>query len=376
MKHIAILGSTGAVGQQALEVVRTFPARFKVVGLAAHTNHRLLAQQVEEFQPELVSYSEEIAPSPSGALAEKTLVTMEEMAAKPEVDLVVSATVSALVGLPGTLAAIKAGKTVALANKEVMVMAGSLLMEAAKEHGAAIFPVDGALSAIWQCLRGEPGGAKRVSLTVSEGPLAASGPAEATHLRREAVAHPSWRLGRKGRVDSMTLMNVGMQAIEARWLFDIPYDRIEVVAHPEAVVRAMVEFEDGSVKAVFSQPTLHLPLQYALSYPERWYNEGVPSIDLLKVGRLTFHPVDLDHYPCLAQAFEAGRQGGTATAVLNAADEVAVWAFLTQQIGLNEVPKMITSVLRAHQPTPDPTLKEIFSADAWGRKEAPKHTVW
>ena len=374
MKRIVVLGSTGSVGQQTLDVIRAYPDKFKVVGLAARTNQTQLSQQVDEFQPDMVGYSEELAPTPT--LLSRKQVSMEEMAAHPDVDLVVIATVSALAGLSMTLAAIKAGKTVAMANQEVMIMAGPLLVETAKQHNASLLPVHGALSAVWQCLRGEPDPVTRVILTASEGPFVSRAPDVVTRaIRQEARAHPSWRMGKKARVDGMTLMTTGMQAILVNSLFGVPYEKIEVILHPEDVVRAMVEFVDGSVKAVLSQPTLHLTLQYALSYPERWHNEDVSLLDLVKVGQLTFRPLEIREYPCLASALAAGRGGGTAPAVLNAANEVAVLAFLSQQIGLNEVPKVISSVLNAHPVVPNPTLEDIIKADAWAREEAPRHTV-
>lgn len=372
MKRIAVLGSTGAVGQQALQVARAFPDQLKIIGLAAHTNLRLLAEQVEEFRPTLVSYSTDVLAQPTGVLAGYPVMRVEEMAAAPDVDVVVVATVSALAGLPSTLAAISTGKTVALANKEVMVMAGGLVMDAARKYNASLYPVDPALSGVWQCLAGERSPVKRVILTALEAPLKARLPLT-SHTER---VNPGSQVGKKASVDALTLMNVGMQAIEAHWLFDVPYDAIEVVLHPQGFIRAMVEYVDGSVKAVLSQPTLFLPLQYALSYPERWNNRELPSLDLAQIGRLSFKPADGDSYPCLASALEAGRLGGTAPTVLNAANEVAVWSFLTQQIGLREIPEIIARVLSAHQPIATPTLEEIYAADAWARGEAPKHIVW
>ena len=374
MKRIVVLGSTGAVGQQALEVARTFTDQVKIIGLAAHTNHHLLAQQVEEFQPDLVSYAAEMVTPSHGALADRPVVSMELMAAAAEADVVVVATASAIAGLPSTLAAIDAGKTVVLANKEVMVMAGTLIVEAAKQKGAKLYPVDPALSGVWQCLAGETSPIKRVILTASETPLTAR--FTSMEGRRGAAMHGSSQVGKKARIDALTLMSVGMQAIEAHRLFDVPYEAIEVVLHPQGLIRAMVEFVDGSVKAVLSQPTLFPALQYALSYPDRWANADMPSLDLAKIGHLSFHPADEERYPCLASALSAGRTGGTAPTVLNAANEVAVWGFLTQQIGLAEIPRVVASVVGAHQAMQDPTIDDVYAADAWAREEVPKHTVW
>ncbi len=376
MKRIVVLGSTGAVGQQALSVARTFPDQIQVIGLAAHTNHRLLAQQVEEFQPQLVSYSRDVLPDPPDILAARKMMTMEEMATASEADVVVIATVSAPAGLPVTLAAIQAGKTVVLANKEVMVMAGSLIMDAARRQKTALYPVDPALSGIWQALAGEPGSVKRVILTTTGEPMPSRLPLTLHTARTDSVSQPGSQVGKKARIDALTLMNVGMQAIEANRLFDIPYDAIEVLIHPQGLIRAMVEFADGSVKAILTQPTLFLPLQYALSHPQRWSNEELPPMDLAAVGHLSFHAADGETYPCLASALEAGRRGGTAPTVLNAANEMAVWSFLTQQIGLQEIPKLVNRVLSSHQAIAQPTLEDIYAADDWTRDEVQKHAVW
>ncbi|MBI2885946.1 MAG: 1-deoxy-D-xylulose-5-phosphate reductoisomerase [Chloroflexi bacterium] len=369
MRRIAILGSTGLAGQQALEVVRAFPHQLKVAGLAAHTDHPLLAQQVEEFRPDLVCYTGDAAPSTS--LGGKRVATMEEMAVHPAVDLVLSATASGGAGLAAALAALLSGKVLALASLKLTTMAGALLTATAGAHNASILPVHGALSAIWQCLRGEPGSVKRVVLTATEED------ADAQALKEENQTAPlgdsaGRRVGGEARVNDMTMMTLGMQAIAVESFFGIPCEKVEFVIHPAAVVRSLVEFVDGSVKAVLSQPTRHSSLQLALSYPERWSIPEMSSVDLVKVGRLTFHPLDANRYPCLALALEAGKSRGTAPTVLNAANEVAVSAFLSHQIALNEVPQVIGAVLRAHTPVPHPTFRDIVAADAWARNEAGK----
>ena len=376
-----MLGATGSVGQQTLDVVRAFPDRLKVVGLAAHTNHALLYQQIEEFKPSLVSYAMEPVTAP--ALANKKPVSAEEMASHPDVDVVVIATAGALAGLSVTLAAIKAGKSIAMANQEVMLMAGPLLMETARKHHASLLPAHSALNAVWQCLQGEPGPVKRVILTAQEGPFVPRSSEIGTRaMRQEVHKHPSRRMGRKAGVDAATLMSAGMQAILVSTMLGIPHQQVEVFLHPQGVVRTLVEFIDGSVKAVFSPPTHHLTLQYALSYPERWHSSEAPFLDLAEIGRLTFSPPDLAFYPCLASALTAGWMGGTAPTVLNAANEVAVLAYLDRQIGLTEVPEVIASVLHAHsvEDSPKrvvslPSLDDIVQADAWAREEARRQTV-
>ncbi len=374
MKRIAVLGATGSVGLQALEVIRAFPDKFELVGLAAHTNLALLSQLVEEFNPVMVSHAPEPVSAP--AMANRKAVSMEDMASHPDVDAVFIGTVGSLAGLPVTLAAIKAGKSIAMANHEVLLMAGPLLMKAARKHHASLLPVHGALSAVWQCLHGEPGPVKRVILTAQEGPTEPRSSEVGTGvMRQEARSHPSWRMGRKAGVDAKTLMSTGMQAILVSTMFGIPQHQVEVILHPEGVVRALIEYVDGSLKAVFSPPTHHLMLQYALSYPERWHSNEVPFLDLAEIGRLTFSSPDLAGYPCLASALTAGKMGGTAPTALNAADEVAVLAYLGGQIGLNKVPEVIASVLHAHSVVRRPSLDDIVQADAWAREEARRQTV-
>jgi 1-deoxy-D-xylulose-5-phosphate reductoisomerase len=379
MKRLAILGSTGSIGQQTLEVVRAFPDRFQVVGLAAGRNIDSLATQIRQFHPRLVSFAdEETLVSPSLAKAILALVAgchrvpMEEMASHAEVDLVLVAT-SGKAGLSPSLSALKAGKSIALANKEVLVMAGEMITAEATQHGREVLPLDSEHSAIWQCLRGEAGDKEvaRLLLTASGGPfLRRSGQQLATVTAEEALEHPTWHMGRKVTIDSATLMNKGMEVIEAHWLFGIPLDNIEVIIHPQSVVHSMVEFVDGSIKAQLGIPDMRLAIQYALSYPQRWPNPQLARLDWTRVISLSFEPVDIDRFPCLRLAIEAAGKGGTYPVVLSAADEVAVDLFLSGDIGFLDIARVVAGSLERHQGTAHPSLEEITAADAWARQVA------
>lgn len=365
MKNLVILGSTGSIGQQTLEVVRAFPDRFRVLGLAAGNNRRLLSRQIADFRPELVS-SQSTGELPRGPRK----VSMEEMAADARADIVMVAT-AGKAGLLPTLAALRAGRTVALANKEALVMAGRLVTTTARKHRASVRPVDSEHSAVWQCLAGERGGVKRLTLTASGGPFYRY-PASrmATVTPDEALRHPTWKMGHKVTIDSATLMNKGLEVIEAHWLFDIPLEKIEVVVHPQSIVHALVEFADGSVKAQMAMPDMRLPIQYALTYPERLANATLPGLDLVRAGPLTFETPDFERFPCLKLALNAARAGGTYTTVLCAADEVAVGLFLKGRIGFTDIPAVVDSVLGQHHGTASPDMEEILAADRWARQAA------
>ncbi len=376
LKRIAILGSTGSIGQQTLDVARVLSDRLSVVGLAAGGNAGLLASQVGEFRPGLVSFAgppsqlRASLPSLGGRTAPKSLA-LDEMAAHPDVDLVVIAT-AGKAGLAPTLAAIRAGKEVALANKEVLVMAGAMVMAEARKHGVKIRPVDSEHSAIWQCLRGErKRTVDRLLLTASGGPFRRL---SARRLRsitpEQALSHPTWKMGRKVTIDSATLMNKGMEVIEAHWLFGLPYRRISVVVHPQSVVHSMVQFADGSIKAQLSRPDMRLPIQYALVYPDRRFNPDLPIMEWDAMLALTFEPPDLARFPCLDLAREAGEKGGTYPAVLCAADEVAVDRFLSHRIGLPDIARLVADALEHHRGRARPTLDEVLEADAWARQRA------
>jgi len=375
LKRVAILGSTGSIGQQTLEVVRALKDRFCVVALGAGKNVKLLTRQVEEFRPKLLSIQgtgkEEQGRSLLSLVPYSSFLSLEEMACHPDVDLVVVAT-SGKAGLAPTLAAIRAGKQIALANKEVLVMAGELVMAEAKQYGVEITPIDSEHSAIWQCLRGEyKEKVARLILTASGGPFLRY-PMEqlAAITPEQALKHPTWQMGEKVTVDSATLMNKGMEIIEAHWLFNLPLQHINVLIHPESIVHSLVEFADGSVKAQLSSPDMRLPIQYALSYPERLFNPQLPRIDWGRLTSLNFEPPDLTRFPCLRLAMETGEKGGTYPAVLCAADEVAVGLFLSYRIGFLDIARLVEETLGHHQSISHPLLEEILAADAWAREYA------
>jgi 1-deoxy-D-xylulose-5-phosphate reductoisomerase len=366
LKQVAVLGSTGSIGRQTLEVISAHPRRFRIIGLAAGKNLDLLTRQISQFKPRFVHFQDKKSPL---ANDKGKFLSLEEMASHPEVDIVVVAT-SGRWGLQPTLAAVRAGKRLALANKESLVMAGELITAEAKRNGAKILPVDSEHSAIWQCLEGEREKPVRIILTASGGPFYNYSPAQLKKVTVEqALKHPSWRMGRKVTIDSATLMNKGLEVIEAHWLFDIPFDSINVLIHPQSIVHSMVEFGDGSVKAQLGCPDMRLPIQYALSYPERLPNPKLPKLDWESIKELTFAPPDPDRFPCLRLAIEAGRKGGTYPAVLCGADEVAVELFLSQRIKFADIARLVEPVLEGHKATSHPTLEEILVADNWGREE-------
>ena len=367
VKRLAILGSTGSIGRQTLEVVRTLPHHFQVVGLAAGQNLDLLAQQIKEFKPDFIYYQDKATPVLPDSTSPEFL-PIEDIARHPEVDTVVIAT-SGKSGLSSTLAAVKAGKQVALANKESLVMAGDIITREARQNAAQILPVDSEHSAIWQCLMGETQPAERLVLTASGGPFRHYSPEQLDKVTPEqALQHPSWQMGKKVTIDSATLMNKGLEIIEAHWLFDMPFANISVLIHPQSIVHSMVEFTDGVVKAQLSHPDMRLPIQYALSYPNRLPNPQLPRLNWNTTKELSFEPPDLETFPCLRLAIEAGKQGGTYPAVLCAADEVAVELFLARRIKFTDIARLVEQALATHQATVDPTLEEIMAADTWARE--------
>ena len=372
MTGLAILGSTGSIGRQTLEVVHHLRRRFRIVGLAAGHNVTLLEEQAREFSPSLLWADREgdyLREKAGGLRARWT--PMEEMASHPDVDIVVVAT-AGKAGLLPTLAAVRAGKVVALANKEVLVMAGHLLVAAARQHGAELRPVDSEHSAIWQCLWGEDRASiARIILTGSGGPfrdLSLDDLARVTP--EEALRHPTWQMGHKITVDSATLLNKGLEAIEAHWLFGVAFDKIEVVLHRESIVHSLVEFRDGSTKAQLGIPDMRVPIQCALTYPQRLPAVRTQRLDLAHLGTLAFCQPEPRRFPCLGLALEAGRLGGTFPAALAAADEVAVEHFLAGRIGFTDIPRVIEAALAAHQGTAEPSLDEVLAADAWARRLA------
>ena len=365
VKRIAVLGSTGSIGQQALDVIRALPDELKVVALTGNKNLELLKRQIKEFRPRMFYSSAKPDISYGGKF-----LSAEEIASHPEVDFVIVAT-AGKAGLRPTLAALQAGKTVALASKEVLVMAGEIITREASLHQAQILPIDSEHSAIWQCLQGEESKPQRIFLTASGGPFYHYSQSQLTEVTPEqALQHPVWKMGRKVTIDSATLMNKGLEVIEAHWLFSFPFDSIEILIHPQSIIHSMVEFIDGSLKAQLGWPDMRLPIQYALSYPRRWSNSELPRLDWEKIQSLNFEPVDYEKFPCLKLAMDAGKSGGTYPAVLCAADEVAVELLLSHRISFTDIAKIVQKTLEQHRNIPQPSLEEILAADAWAREYA------
>jgi 1-deoxy-D-xylulose-5-phosphate reductoisomerase len=367
-QRIAILGSTGSIGCQTLDVIAALPDRFTVVALAAGRNVALLNEQIHRWKPARVAISDDAAVHD---VDHSTVLTGEdglvEIATDPDVDLVVIAT-SGKAGFVPTLAAIKARKKIAIANKEVLVMAGQLVMEAARAHNVELRPIDSEHSALWQCLRGENSDAvEKLILTSSGGPFRTYS-AEQLHDLSPAAAlkHPTWTMGRKITIDSATLMNKGFEIIEAHWLFGKPYGQIDVIVHPQSIIHSMVQYVDGSIKAQLSSPDMRLAIQYALNYPERTAQVCNP-LDLIATHALTFEQPDTARFPCLRLAREAGIAGGTYPVVLCAADEEAVDLYLAERIKFTDIPRLVEQALEVHTSVDNPAFEDILSADVWSR---------
>jgi len=378
-KTISILGSTGSIGVSTLEVVRQFPQRFRVLGLAAGRNVQLVARQVREFRPRLVAvltadYAAELARILNGNSEPPIIASGVEgyrrVAALAEVDLVVSAIVGAA-GLLPTVAAIEAGKKIALANKETLVIGGELVTALAAERQVEILPVDSEHSAIFQALQGNHRQSlRRILLTASGGPFFRLESRELAQVTpAAALKHPNWSMGAKVTIDSATLMNKGLEVIEAHWLFGVPVEQVSVHIHPESIVHSMVEYVDGSVIAQLGLPDMKTPIAYALSHPER-LPLAAPALDLLQLGRLSFYPPDPAKFPCLRLALEACAVGGTMPAVLNAANEQAVAAFLGEQLEFPGIPRVVERVMEKHQVRKADRLEHILEADRWAREQA------
>ncbi len=379
MKNIAVLGSTGSIGVSTLEVLEQFPGRFRAVALAAGRNTHLLLDQIRRFRPRLVAVmDEDLAAKLTGAMGRDDRETevvfgpqgYELVATHPEAENVVSAMVGAA-GLLPTIAALKSGKSLALANKETLVVAGEIVMALAEERNIQILPVDSEHSAIFQALRGNHRSAlKRILLTASGGPFFNREKGElASVTPQAALRHPNWTMGQKITIDSATLMNKGLEVIEAHWLFGVPVDQIDVHIHPESIVHSMVEYIDGSVIAQMGMPDMKIPIAYALAFPERLPVQS-PPLDLFRLEKLSFYPPDDEKFPCLRLAYDACRRGSTLPAVLNAANEIAVQAFLDGNIGFLDIPRVIQSVMQRHKPAETLTLEAILEADVWARTEA------
>lgn len=375
MKALSLLGSTGSIGKNVLAVVRQFPGQFRIVGLSAGRNVDLFAQQVLEFEPECISVGdpalvETLARQLPSAYRSRIVSGLEGnclVASLPSANMVVSAVVGA-VGLLPALAAIRAGKDLGLANKETLVMAGRLIMEAVHEYGVRLLPIDSEHSAIFQALEaGRREDVARIILTASGGPFRNwTSDALAAATSDQALAHPNWTMGRKISIDSATLMNKGLEVIEARWLFDVSPDQIEVVVHPQSIVHSLVEYQDGSVVAQLGIPDMRIPIAYALSYPER-LELGLSRLDLAQCGGLTFEQPDHQRFPALQMAYDALAMGGVKPAALNAANEVAVEAFLAGRIGFTQIAEIVGAVLTKTTQADELDLQAILAADQEAR---------
>jgi 1-deoxy-D-xylulose-5-phosphate reductoisomerase len=378
MKRLAILGSTGSIGRSALAVVDAHPERLQVAALAAGDNADLLAEQVRRYAPQAVAMAtgeglarlRESLGGSMPALSDCGPDGLTMVATHPAVDIVICAS-AGTAGLEAVMAAIESDKTIALANKEVLVMAGALVTEAARRRGVAILPVDSEHNAIHQCLHGRDASeVRRLVLTASGGPFR-DVPAEVLE-RVDPVAalnHPTWRMGRKITIDSATLMNKGLEVIEARWLFGVEARQIDVVIHPQSIVHSMVELIDGSVIAQLGVTDMRLPIQYACSYPERW-DAPLPSLDLVHAGRLDFAAPDRGRFPCLSLAYAALEAGGTLPVVLNAANEIAVETFLDGHLGFTGIPRVIERAMEAHTPVSLDSVAAVRAVDRWAREYA------
>lgn len=378
MVRIAILGSTGSIGTSALDVAKTHRDRVSVVGLAAGSNVEALAAQVRTYRPKAVAMANADAmdrlryaiggslPLVNGAGNDGLIA----VATHPEVDLVLCAS-SGTAALGAVLAAIDEGKTIALANKEVLVMAGGLVMEAARRRGVAVLPVDSEHNAIHQCLHGRsPDELRRLILTASGGPFRGRSAASLANVTAaEALKHPTWQMGQKITVDSATLMNKGLEVIEAHWLFGVPSASISVVVHPQSIVHSMIELKDGSVIAQLGITDMRLPIQYAFAYPDRW-DAPVPFLDLTRMGTLEFFEPAWDDFPCLKLAYRALEAERSLPIVLNAANEVAVASFLQGRLRFTNIPRLISQTMDAHAPAPADTLADVRRVDRWARERA------
>lgn len=384
MKKILVLGSTGSIGRQTLDVVRNCPDKFKVVGLSCNTNLALLKEQIREFKPEFVGINYVNGQESGLQLGKRKIFYGEngllELIREADYDLVVLAIVGAA-GLRPAIEIIHAGKSIALATKEVMVLAGKLIKEEIKKKNSELqkkgkpliklFPIDSEHSAIWQSLHcGQQSEIEKIILTCSGGPFRNKTMEELRKITAEdALHHPTWNMGKRITIDSATLMNKGLEVIEAKWLFDIQASQIEVVVHPQSILHSAVMFQDGSVIGQFSLPDMRLPIQYALSYPERLKNP-FPRLSFSQIKSLTFDEPDMKKFPCLQYGFEAAEKGGTLPTVINAADEVAVQLFLDKKIKFPDIAKIIKKTMDRHKNINNPTLEEILKTDAWARETA------
>jgi len=378
MKNISILGSTGSIGVSTLDVIVKNPSRFRVLALSAGKNLKLLKDQIDLFKPKAVSvldeyYADQLVDMLGDSPGTKILWGDDgyrEVASFKEADMVVSAIVGAA-GLLPTVEAINAGKDIALANKETMVMAGSLVVEKAKTMGVNILPVDSEHGAIFQCLQGHNRkDVRKIILTASGGPFfRLPGEKLKEVTLADALKHPNWEMGQKITIDSASMMNKGLEVIEAKWFFDVDVDKVDVLIHPQSIVHSMVEYNDGSVIAQLGVPDMKAPIAYALSYPER-LSDVISTLDLCEVGRLEFFPPDFDKFKNLKLAYFAIRKGGTMPAVLNAANEVAVEAFVAGTIGFMDMPDVVEETIGSHKSVEPLSISDVLEADRWGRHKA------
>jgi len=380
VKAITLLGSTGSIGTQTLEIVAEYPEQFRIVGLAAGQNVERLATQIRQFRPQIVAIFEtaqlsELKAAIADLDPQPTLVAgsagIQEVACHPDAEIVVTGIVGCA-GLLPTIAAIKSGKDIALANKETLIAGGPVVLPLVQQHGVKLLPADSEHSAIFQCLQGVPaGGLRRLLLTASGGAFRDWPVANLAAVTvADALRHPNWSMGRKITVDSATLMNKGLEVIEAHWLFEVNYDQIEIVIHPQSIIHSLIELQDTSVLAQLGWPDMRLPLLYALSWPERIGTNWKP-LDLVKAGDLTFREPDHAKYPCMQLAYAAGRAGGAMPAVLNAANEQAVALFLSEKIQFLDIPRLIEMACDRYviHNQPQPSLEDIVAADQWARRE-------
>ncbi len=376
MKNVVLLGSTGSIGTSTIKVAEDLPDRIRLLALAAGGNADLLLEQARKHKPEAISIND---PAKAKELQNLLGTSCEvfcgteglvKLATLPGADIVLIAIVGTA-GLHPALAAIRAGKDIAIASKEILVMAGEIVMNEARKYGVRVLAVDSEHSAIFQCLDGKPSSSvRKLWLTASGGPFRQTPKEEFSNITVErALKHPSWVMGRKITIDSATLFNKGLEMIEARWLFDIGMDRVGVVVHPQSIVHSMVEFVDGSLLAQLSTPDMCLPIQYALTYPDRAASDRVQT-NFPRIGSLTFEDPDEERFPSISLARRAGEVGGTLPSVLNAANEVAVEAFLNRKINFPQITEMVRRVMDAHKVEQHPTLHQLLGADAWARREA------
>ncbi len=374
-KKLVILGSTGSIGLNACEVVRSLGDRFDIVGLAAESNVQEMLRQIDEFHPRLAALSDKQAAevlrqkAPSGTQVLSGVEGLRAMAVLEDAALVLCSVVGAA-GLVPVIEALSAGKDVALATKEVLVTAGEIVTCLAREKDCQVIPIDSEQSALTQCLRGEDvGKVRRLILTASGGPFFGDSGRDLSKVSpAEALRHPRWDMGNKVTIDSATLMNKALEVIEAKWLFGMDLDSIDVVIHPESIIHSMVEFVDGAIMAQMSEPDMRIPIQFALTYPERMPRNVVP-FDFRKNSRLTFLQADVERFPCLRLGREAAVTGGTMPTVLNAANEVAVRKFLDKEIRFTDIPRWIESAMSRHNPIPHPTIEDILAVDESVRRE-------